>query len=163
MKQVLVASPLRRFIVLSTALRRRQRNSGNIWFVITISAKSVVREPHAIGLKNRQSIHDRPQAVNDRSEFGHREGDLVICKRSRPLLVIHERKSRMTFIMRMDNKTADETLHCIRSIMDRLNPKARQSMTFDNDMTLPNIMNWRKSSNFKHGSAMLMPLGKKTA
>lgn len=41
----------------------------------------------------------------------------------------------MTFIMRMTNKTADETLHCIRSIMDRLNPKARQTMTFDNDMT----------------------------
>lgn len=94
-----------------------------------------MREPHAIGLKNRQSIHDRPQAVNDRSEFGHREGYLVICKRSRPHLVIHERKSRMTFIMRMANKTADEPLHCIRSIMDRLNPKARQSMTFDNDMT----------------------------
>ena len=29
-----------------------------------------------------------------RAEIGHWEGDLIICKRTRPVLVLHERKSR---------------------------------------------------------------------
>lgn len=86
-------------------------------------------------IKERQSIHDRPEYVNDRSTFGHWEGDLVICKRSRPLLVIHERKSRISFMTRLANKSADETLHSMLSILNRLQPQARQSVTFDNDMT----------------------------
>ena len=45
-------------------------------------------------IKDRASIHDRPKAVESRGEAGHWEGDLIICKRTRPVLVLHERKSR---------------------------------------------------------------------
>lgn len=37
---------------------------------------------------------------------------------------------------RLTNKSVDETLHPILSILNRLQPHARQSVTFDNDMTI---------------------------
>ena len=45
-------------------------------------------------IKDRASIHDRPKTIESRGEAGHWEGDLIICKRTRPVLVLHERKSR---------------------------------------------------------------------
>lgn len=36
---------------------------------------------------------------------------------------------------RLINKFADETLHSMMSILNRLQPHARQSLTFDDDMT----------------------------
>ena len=45
-------------------------------------------------IKDRLSIHERPKKVDARTEGGHWEGDLIICKRTRPVLVLHERKSR---------------------------------------------------------------------
>ena len=57
-------------------------------------------------IKNRASIHDRPDAVANREEAGHWEADLIICKRTRPVLVLHERKSRVTLAARLTGKTA---------------------------------------------------------
>ena len=47
-------------------------------------------------IKDRASIHDRPKTIEGRGEAGHWEGDLIICKCARPVLVLHERKSRVT-------------------------------------------------------------------
>src|ERR1700730_14108512 len=44
------------------------------------------------------------------STAGHWEGDLIICKRTRPVLVLHERKSRVTLAARLAGKTAAETI-----------------------------------------------------
>jgi IS30 family transposase len=44
-------------------------------------------------------------------EGGHWEGDLIICKRTRPVLVLHERKSRVTLAARLARKTAAETIY----------------------------------------------------
>src|SRR4029078_108088 len=46
-------------------------------------------------IKDRTSIHARPRGVEGRADIGHWEGDLIICKRTRPVLVLHERKSRV--------------------------------------------------------------------
>ena len=45
-------------------------------------------------IKDRASIHQRPKTIESRGEAGHWEGDLIICKCTRPVLVLHERKSR---------------------------------------------------------------------
>ena len=37
-------------------------------------------------IKNCVSIHERPKTVDGRTEGGHWEGDLIICKRTRPVL-----------------------------------------------------------------------------
>jgi IS30 family transposase len=47
-------------------------------------------------IKDRVSIHERPKDVDARIEAGHWERDLIICKRTRPVLVLHESKSCVT-------------------------------------------------------------------
>tara|TARA_R110002051_G_C8615673_1_gene482526 strand:+ start:153 stop:575 length:423 start_codon:yes stop_codon:yes gene_type:complete len=47
-------------------------------------------------IPNRMSIHERPEAANERSEPGHWEGDLMLFGGQREvLLTITERKSRL--------------------------------------------------------------------
>nr|WP_244574647.1 IS30 family transposase [Cohaesibacter sp. ES.047] len=58
-----------------------------------------------------------------------------MCKRTRPVLVIHERKSRVTLAARMTGKSAAETVSVMMSIFRRLDPALRKSVTFDNDTT----------------------------
>lgn len=60
-------------------------------------------------IANRKSIHDRSGNVDDRSQGGHWEGDLMICKRTRPVLVLKERKSRFVIIARLKSKNAEDT------------------------------------------------------
>ena len=38
-------------------------------------------------IKDRVSIHERPKNIDARTEAGHWEGDLIICKRTRPVLI----------------------------------------------------------------------------
>ena len=84
-------------------------------------------------IKDRVSIHERPEIVADRSELGHWEGDLIICRRARPVLVLHERKSRLTLAARLTGKGAAETASVIMAIFCRLDPALRRTITFDND------------------------------
>src|SRR3954454_17776053 len=80
-------------------------------------------------IKHRASIHDRPRDVEGRAARGHWEGDLIIGKRARPVLVLHERKSRVT----LAGKTAAETISVMLAVFGRINPALRKSVTFDND------------------------------
>ena len=84
-------------------------------------------------IKDRVSIHERPKTVDDRTEGGHWEGDLIICKRTRPVLVLHERKSRVTLAARLAGKTAAETISVMLAVFARIEPALRKSITFDND------------------------------
>jgi IS30 family transposase len=86
-------------------------------------------------IRNRASIHDRPEAAANREETGHWEADLILCKRTRPVLVLHERKSRVTLAARLTGKTAAETIAVMMSVFRRLDPAVRKSVTFDNDTT----------------------------
>ena len=52
-------------------------------------------------IKDKTHISERSAAADNRFEAGHWEGDLIICKRSRPVLVLHERKSRITLMARL--------------------------------------------------------------
>ena len=56
----------------------------------------------------------------------------MICKRSRPVLVLHERKTRVTLISRLMGKTAAETVSVLMALVKRLAPALRGSITFDN-------------------------------
>ena len=84
-------------------------------------------------IKDRVSIHERPKKVDARTEGGHWEGDLIICKRTRPVLVLHERKSRVTLAVRLAGKTAAETISVMLAGFARIEPALRKSITFDND------------------------------
>ena len=83
--------------------------------------------------EDRASIHDRPKTIEGRGEAGHWEGDLIICKCARPVLVLHERKSRVTLAARLTGKTAAETISAMLAVFGRIDPQLRRSITFDND------------------------------
>jgi len=83
-------------------------------------------------IPNRKSVHDRPAKVNDRSQGGHWEGDLMFCKRNRPILVLEERKSRFVIIARLKSKNARDTARMIMDIFRQFDPDLRRSITFDN-------------------------------
>jgi len=86
-------------------------------------------------IRDRVSIHERPDTIATREEIGHWEGDLIICKRTRPVLVLHERKSRVTLAARLTGKTAAETISVMLAVFGRIDPALRKSITFDNDTT----------------------------
>ena len=75
------------------------------------------------------NVRPKPTAA-PRSATG--EGDLVICKRARPVLVLHERKTRVTLMTRLMGKTAGETVAAIQAVFKRLAGPMRGSITFDN-------------------------------
>jgi IS30 family transposase len=90
------------------------------------------RQPRST-IAGRASIHDRPEAVEGRREAGHWEGDLLICRRARPVLVLKERKTRFVLAARLAGKSAAETVAVMMAVFRRLDPRLRASITFDND------------------------------
>lgn len=63
------------------------------------------------------------------SPAGLQEADLVICKSSRPVLMLHERKARVTLMSRLAGKTAAETIAAMTTAFRRLDPRMRGSVT----------------------------------
>ena len=49
------------------------------------------------------------------------------------MLVLHERKSRVTLAARLAGKTAAETISVMLTVFARIEPALRKSITFDND------------------------------
>jgi IS30 family transposase len=98
--------------------------------------KTIVR----VTTKNRRarSIEDRPERVNDRSEYGNWEGDTVKgCRRGSKagLLTLTERKTRQQVIL----KIKDASHEAVQAAFDRLEEKYGaefktkfKSITFDN-------------------------------
>jgi IS30 family transposase len=84
-------------------------------------------------IAEKAHISQRTCDANARETVGHWEADLVICRRSRPVLVLHERKTRITLMSRLAGKTAAETVAAMMATFRRLDPKMRGSVTFDND------------------------------
>lgn len=84
-------------------------------------------------LAEKTHISQRSDAADARAEAGHWEADLVICRRSRPVLVLHERRTRLTLMARLMGKTAAETVATMMAVFARLSGPMRGSVTFDND------------------------------
>src|ERR671911_56967 len=90
------------------------------------------RQPRS-GIAERRPIHDRPEAGQGRQGAGHWEGDLLICRRTRPVLVLKERQTRFVLAARLAGKSAAETVAVMMAVFRRLDPRLRASITFDND------------------------------
>ena len=86
-------------------------------------------------IKDKVHVSERPETAEARAESGHWEADLLICKRARPVLVLHERKTRLTLMARLMGKTAAETVAVMMAVLNRLTASMRGSITFDNDTT----------------------------
>jgi len=87
------------------------------------------REP----VSGRRSIHERPQIVASRQEFGHWEGDLMQFRTQRGnLLTLCERKTRFVLTAPLKTKTAAETGKALINVLQSLPKTARKTMTYDN-------------------------------
>jgi IS30 family transposase len=84
-------------------------------------------------IKGRVSIHDRPEVINERSEAGHYEGDLMFNKgsQSQNICTLIERVTRKTFLIRNDNKTTKTVIDALLDLIDE-KKLVMKSITFDN-------------------------------
>jgi IS30 family transposase len=112
----------------------KARKADRLWRTLTRGRPRRGRRKRASKdrIAEKTHISERTEAANKREEIGHWESDLVICKRSRPVLVLHERKTRLTLISRLMGKTAAETVSALMAMVKRLSPALRGSITFDN-------------------------------
>ena len=87
------------------------------------------REP----IPGRRAIHERGQAIDNRSQFGHWEGDLMQFRTQRGnLLTVIERKTGLTLASGLPRKTAEATTAKLTGLFSGLPAAARRSITFDN-------------------------------
>lgn len=109
-------------------LRKLLRRKGKRY--ISHSARNAV-------VRNRPCISSRPAEINDRSQFGHWEADLMEGPRhlAGALLVLVERKSRYMIIRHVAGKTA---LLVSNAIKQSLKPFHALSITYDNGVEFAN-------------------------
>lgn len=84
-------------------------------------------------IPNRVSIDERPQHIENRKQIGHWEADTIISRQSKSsLAVLVERKSRVTVIEKLQQKTAQEIKTTTIERLGVLPQKLRKSITYDN-------------------------------
>ena len=87
----------------------------------------------ALHIKHRISIHKRPASAGDRRQPGHWEADFMLfSKYGQQALVLHERTSRLTALIKPPNRLAEPTAQRITDMLKPLPRRSRQSLTFDN-------------------------------
>ena len=82
---------------------------------------------------DRRSIHDRPADAADRIAPGHWEADTMLFSTpGQAILVAHERRSRITFIVRPPSLKAEPTASALAAILRPMPDDMRRTVTFDN-------------------------------
>ena len=109
---------------LIQCLRRAHRKRKN---------KSIGRKQRKSKIPGRISIELRPSLVEDRSQFGHWEGDSLVSRKSLVALnSLVERKSRLLFLTKLERKTAEATRNAVINRLKILPVQARRTLTLDN-------------------------------
>ena len=93
------------------------------------------RKNRGISIKDRVSIHLRPQLIEERKRLGDWESDTVEFKKvfgNKYISVQYERKSQLCRIHKLNNKGADETLKALVETGQSVDLKRFKSVTFDN-------------------------------
>ena len=72
--------------------------------------KGIGRKERKTKIPNRIPIEERPLSADNRSRFGHWEGDSLVSRESLAALnSLVERKSRLLLLTRLERKTAEQT------------------------------------------------------
>jgi IS30 family transposase len=83
--------------------------------------------------RDRRSIHDRPAEARDRIAAGHWEADAMLFSTAgQAVLVAHERRSRLTLLIRPANLKAEPTAKALTAILNPMPPNMLRTITFDN-------------------------------
>lgn len=94
-----------------------------------------------------RSISERPQCINDRSEFGHWEIDTVIGCKSKDdaaLLTLTERMTRKEIIRKIPGKNVTAVMNALNTLVSEAGPhfsKVFKSITTDNGSEFSELSN----------------------
>jgi IS30 family transposase len=90
-------------------------------------------------IKDQTSIEQRPGHIELRLEVGHWEGDLMIGIGQKSAIgTIVERKTRFTFIVKLENRKSQTVTYQFAKILNSLPQFIRKTMTYDNGMEMAN-------------------------
>lgn len=90
-------------------------------------------------IKDQVNISQRPEQVDLRLEIGHWEGDLMIGVGQKSAIgTIVERKTRFTFIVKIENRKSKTVTQQFAKIMNTMPKFIRKTMTYDNGMEMAN-------------------------
>lgn len=91
------------------------------------------RKVQRVRIPDRVSIHDRPNIVTGRKQFGHWEGDSIVGKHhASGLHTEYERVASLIRFERLTRITADDVVRAAKKIFVPMPEKARRSTTLDN-------------------------------
>ena len=78
-------------------------------------------------------LAERPPEAAGRVEFGHWEADTMLFGvRKQALLILHERASRLSLVLRTESKGAEPVAQAMMAALEALPLEMRRSVTFDN-------------------------------
>jgi len=97
--------------------------------------KQTGRSVHRCKIPNRVSIHDRPEIVDQRIEFGHWEGDSVIYPEKYAINTLNELCSGLVRFTKLRRKTAELTA---RAMVKQLKRIGARTLTLDNGSEFTN-------------------------
>lgn len=92
------------------------------------------RTPRKTTIPERVSIHDRPEQINNRQEFGHFEGDLIFCEGSQSISIttLVERTTRFVQLVKNTSKHSVVVISGAFNKLASLSEESRRSLTLDN-------------------------------
>jgi transposase, IS30 family len=100
-------------------------------------------------IPNKVMLEQRPEAVNNKERYGDWEGDTIIgAAHQGAILTLVERKSRFTYIEKLDAKTAKCVAKAIINFFKRTGMPC-ESITFDNGKEWCDTSLYKSSSNHK--------------
>lgn len=100
-----------------------------------------------VKIKDQLSIEQRPEHINNRSEIGHWEGDLVIGKNQKSAIgTLVERQTRYACITKLNNRKSSTVTRAFIKTFKALNPNLLKSMTYDNGMEMAFHKNIKKQT-----------------
>jgi IS30 family transposase len=84
-------------------------------------------------IPNRVSISERPEIVEKRERIGDWEADTIVSRQSKVAInVLTDRKSRVAFLKRLQQKTKEETKLAILGSLGKYPANYRYTITYDN-------------------------------
>jgi len=97
--------------------------------------RSIKPGKRMVKISNRTMIAERPDEINNRSEYGHWEADTIVSRQSKStLVVVRERKLQLIFIRKIPRKDAKNMRYAVIDILKRMPQEFRRSITFDNGL-----------------------------
>jgi len=95
--------------------------------------KVLGRKERKTKIPNRVPIEERPASADNRSRYGHWEGDSLVSRKSLAALnSMVERKSRFLLLTRLDRKSSEHTRDAVIRRLGALPERVRRSLTMDN-------------------------------